>query len=125
MPKSCPKLNCVTCMYADDTTMYSFVENFESNDVEREINCALNKLKLWPKANKLSMNVTKTKCMFFHKRKTLPPINLAISKPKVENVIKFNYLGFMLDECLSWNAHIEMIGNKGVLYPEMPELYFF
>ena len=27
-------------------------------------------------------------------------------------VIKFNYLGFMLDECLSWNAHIEMIGIK-------------
>ena len=36
LPKSCPKLNCI--MYADDTTLYSFVENFESNDVEREIN---------------------------------------------------------------------------------------
>ena len=42
----------------------------------------------------------------------MPPINLAINNAKVENVIKFNYLGFMLDECLSWNAHIEMIGIK-------------
>ena len=99
LPKSCPKLNCI--MYADDTTLYSFVENFESNDVEREINCELDKVNLWLKANKLSLNVTKTKCMFFHKRKTVPPINLSINNAKVKNVIKFNYLGFMLDECLS------------------------
>ena len=87
LPKSCPKLNCI--MYADDTTLYSFVENFESNDVEREINCELDKVNLWLKANKLSLNVTKTKCMFFHKRKILPPINLSINNAKVENVIKF------------------------------------
>ena len=42
----------------------------------------------------------------------MPPINLSINNANVENVIKFNYLGFMLDECLSWNAHIEMIGIK-------------
>ena len=110
LPKTCPKFHCI--MYADDTTLYSFLENFESNDVEREINCELDKVNLWLKANKLSLNVTKTKCMFFHKRKTLPLINLSINNAKVENVIKFNYLGFMLDECLSWNAHIEMIGIK-------------
>ena len=51
------KLNCI--MYVDGTTLYSFLENFESNDVEREINCELNKVNLWPKANKLSLNVTK------------------------------------------------------------------
>ena len=110
LPRTCPKFHCIMC--ADDTTLYSFLENFESNDVEREINCELDKVNLWLKANKLSLNVTKTKCMFFHKRKTLPLINLSINNAKVENVIKFNYLGFMLDECLSWNAHIEMIGIK-------------
>ena len=104
------KINCI--MYADDITLYSFVENFESNDVEREINCELNRVNLWLKANKSSLNVTKTKCMFFHKRKTLPPINLSINNAQIENVIKFNYFGFMLDECLSWNAHVEMIGIK-------------
>ena len=99
LPKSCPKLNCIMC--ADNTTLYSFVENFESNDIEREINCELSKVNLWLKANNLSLNVTKTKCMFFHKRRTLPAINLSINNAKVENVIKFNYLRFMLDECLS------------------------
>ena len=99
LSKTCPKFNCM--MYADHTTLYSFLENFESNDVEREINCELDKVNLWLKANKLSLNVTKTNCMFFHKRKTLPLINLSINNAKVVNVIKFNYLGFMLDECLS------------------------
>ena len=39
-------------------------------------------------------------------------IQLFHTYAKVEHVIKFNYLGFMLDECLSWNAHIEMIEIK-------------
>ena len=64
LPKSCPKLNCT--MYADDTTLYRFLENFDSNIIEREINYELEKVKLCLKANKLSLNVKKTKCMLFH-----------------------------------------------------------
>ena len=52
-------------MYADDTTLYSSLENFDSNNIEREINYELEKVNLWLKANKLSLNVKKTKCMFF------------------------------------------------------------
>ena len=75
LPKTCPKFHCI--MYADDTTLYSFLVNFECNDVEREINFELDKVNVWLKANKLSLNVTKTKGMFFHKRKTMPLINLS------------------------------------------------
>ena len=42
LPKSCPKLNCI--MYADDTTLYSSLENFDSNNIEREINYELEKV---------------------------------------------------------------------------------
>ena len=108
LPKSGPKLNCI--MYADDTTLYSSLENSDSNNIEREINYELEKVNLWLKANKLSLNVKKTKCMFFHKRKTLPHINLSLNDVIIENVPKFNYLGIIIDEHLSWNSHIEMIG---------------
>ena len=47
LPKTCPKFHRI--MYADDTTLYSFLENFVSNDVEREINCELDKVNLWLK----------------------------------------------------------------------------
>ena len=30
----------------------------------------------------------------------------------LERVYKFKYLGVILDPCLSWNEHIEYIGNK-------------
>ena len=56
LPKTCLKFHCI--MYPDDTTLYNFLENFESNDVERGINCELDKVNLWLKANKLSLNVT-------------------------------------------------------------------
>ena len=69
-------------------------------------------MNLWLKANKLSLNVKKTKCMFFHKRKILPHINLSLNDVIIENVPKFNYLGIIIDEHLSWNSHIEMIGLK-------------
>ena len=99
-------------MYADNTTLYSSLENFDSNNIEREINYELEKVNLWLKANKLLLNVKKTKCMFFHTRKTLPHINLSLNNVIMENVPKFNYLGIIIDEHLSWNSHIEMIGLK-------------
>ena len=67
---------------------------------------------LWLKANKLLLNVKKTKSMFFHKQKTLPHINLSINDVIIENVPKINYLGIMIDEHRSWNSYIEMIGLK-------------
>ena len=88
-------------MYADDTTLYSSLKNFDSNNIEREINYKLEKVNLWLKANKLSLNVKRTKCVFFHKRKTLPHINLPINDVIIENVSKLNYLGIMIDEHLS------------------------
>ena len=107
MPKSCPKLNCI--MWADDTTLYYSLNFFYNNNIEREINYELEKVNLWLEANKLSLRVKKTKCMFFDKPKTLPHNNLSINDVIIKNVPKFNYLGIMIDEHLLWNSHIEMI----------------
>ena len=87
LPKSCPKLNCI--MYAQDTTLYSHLKKFDSNNIEREINYELEKVNLCLKANKLSLNVKRTKCMFFHKRKTLPHLNLSINDVNIKNTPKF------------------------------------
>ena len=55
-------------MYADDTTIYFNLDDFPPVNREIEINCELEKVNTWLKLNKLSINVDKTKCMFFHKR---------------------------------------------------------
>ena len=109
LPKSCPKLNCI--MYADDTTLYSSLENFDSNNIEREINYELEKVNLWLKANKLSLNVKKTKCMFFHKRKTLPHINLSLNDVIIVFhiivilVVTTVFVTIVLHNCISHSCH--------------------
>ena len=60
-------------MYADDTTIYFNLEDFPANNREQEINRELEKLNIWFQLNKLTLNVDKTKCMLFHKRRAVPP----------------------------------------------------
>ena len=86
----------------------------------------LSQINDWFLANKLSLNVEKTKYMFFHKRieqenivLKLPLLQLNSNIIKKENSLKF--LGVILDEHLTWKKHIQLIENKvsknvGVLY---------
>ena len=50
-------------MYADDTTLYCNIDQYVNEDV---INVELAKLSEWLEANKLALNISKTKFMFFH-----------------------------------------------------------
>ena len=76
--------------------------------------------------NKLSLNVKKTKYSFFHpaqKSNTIPlrlP-KLEINKNTIERETVSKFLGVILDENLTWKAHINTIKNKisknlGLLY---------
>ena len=109
-------------MYADDTTIYFNLEDFDNLTKETDINRELEKVNIWLKLNKLSLNTQKTKLMLFHrKQKHLDEINFVINGIEIEHVPSFNFLGIMLDENLSWKSHIEMVGNKiskvtGILY---------
>ena len=50
-------------MYAEDNTLYC---NINQNIGEELINAELMNLWEWVGANKLSLNIAKTKCMVFH-----------------------------------------------------------
>ena len=99
-------------MYADDTTIYFNLEDFPANNREQEINRELEKLNIWFQLNKLTLNVDKTKCMLFHKRRAVPPINMSMNNIPIDIVQHFNYLGIILDEHLSWKAHAAMVSGK-------------
>ena len=53
-------------MYADDTTIYFNTEDFPKDNFAKHITTELDKVDVWLKHNKLSLNVEKTKCMTFH-----------------------------------------------------------
>ena len=106
-------------MYADDTTLFCNIDNNVTEDV---INRELFKIYEWLGANKLALNVSKTKFMFFHTRnKSVRYPCLKINDKLIERVTQFNFLGLILESNMSWNLHINHISLKiskaiGILY---------
>ena len=79
------------------------------------INVELQKVYSWLSANKLSLNVTKTKYTIFHsqwKSVSQCKFNLKINDIPIERVYNFNFLGLTLNENLKWDSHINKISNK-------------
>ena len=99
-------------MYADDTTVCFSIEYFKTHSRETAINTEINKVNTWLRLNKLSLNVEKTKCMLFHKRRTPPVINFSINNRDIDRVAQFAFFGVILDENLSWKNDINMISYK-------------
>ena len=91
-------------MYADDTTIYC---NIDQNVSDEVINMELSKVSQWLAANKLPLNVAKTKFMVFHMhQKAVTYPDLYLNGNKIERVTPFNYLGLIPQANLSWNKHI-------------------
>ena len=109
-------------MYADDTTIYFNLEDFDRYNLEQDIANELENITLWLKRNKLSLNVQKTKLMIFHrKQKQINELNILIDGIAIERVESFNFLGLIIDEGLSWKKHTDVVKNKiskvvGILY---------
>ena len=99
-------------MYADDTTISFNLEDFPVINKEESINNELEKLNIWLKLNKLTLNVAKTKSMIFRKRRHITPVNLSINGQPIDSVSQFCFLGIMLDEKLTWKNHTDMVMNK-------------
>ena len=109
-------------MYADDTTLYCNNATFSQNIGEEVINAELSKIWEWLGANKLSLNIAKTKYMVFHtsKRNVIYP-NLKVNNSNIERVTQFNFLGVILHSHMTWNKHINHFSMKiarsiGILY---------
>ena len=98
-------------MYADDTTL--FCDSNGNPADEHVLNTELCKITDWLYANKLSLNVNKTKCMVFHshKKKILYP-KLFIDAIEIECVDCFNFLGLQLNHTLKWNKLLSCVSLK-------------
>jgi hypothetical protein len=69
----------------------------------------------WFSANKLSLNLDKTKYMLFnpHVRNKVTDIpNLKINNKVIERVSKYKFLGVHLDDKINWKEHINHICTK-------------
>ena len=98
-------------IFADDITLFTSINN-QANTVDI-LNDELRKFYNWLIANKLSLNVSKTKAMIFHMPQTkVPNYQLTIAGSHIEFVDHFNFLGITIDNHLSWTYHINLLCAK-------------
>lgn len=107
MPKSCNFFHNI--MYADDTSLSTTLKTFRSNE---DINREIEKVTIWLKLNKLSLNVNKTQLSIYHcKNKRIDPIEMLIDKSQITRVDNFNLLGLTINEHLDWKPHINRVAS--------------
>ena len=100
-------------MYADDTTLYFNLEDFECRNLDNEINSEIEKINLWLKLNKLSLSADETKYMISHtNQRMIPPIGLSINNKLIAQLSTFNFLGIMLDSNMLWTSHTNLVCIK-------------
>ena len=96
-------------MYADDTTLYCNLGDLSENIINNE----LTKVSELLAANKLSLNVKKTKYMMFHtpqKKVTYP--ELKINNILIERVSEFSFLDIIFNSNLKKHPHINYFAKK-------------
>ena len=102
----------ITIHFADDTHL-SYASK-KLSTIESVMNCELKKLTEWLRSKKLSLNSGKSELVIFRSKtkKELDEITIKINKSKHSPVPNVNYLGVVLDEFLSWDAHVNKSCKK-------------
>ena len=103
-------------LYADDTSLSSIIKLFRNGNTSMSINNELLLIYDWLNANKLSLNISKTKYMVFRypqrSASTIPDLNIYINEHRVEKVSTFDFLGLTINETLTWKDHIHKTCSK-------------
>ena len=100
-------------MFADDTNL--FLSNKDINKLFNDLNVELQKISIWFKASKLSLNLTKAKWTLFCSQKKKRLIANDLHMLYIDNfeiVRGTKFLGIFIDENLTWKYHIEHVCNK-------------
>ena len=98
-------------LFADDTFLCA--QNKEANLLEEEVNLELRNVNQWLKANKLTLNIDKSKFIIGSnkKLKSYSP-SIKINGKSMKECDHYKYLGVIIDKNLSWKKHIEYISKK-------------
>ena len=99
-------------LFADDTNLLASHNNL--TDLANITNTELRKISNWLNVNKLSLNLSKTTCMYFsnrHDSRKHDDIDINIDGIPVNKVSNTKFLGIILDESLTWRQHNTYLTN--------------
>ena len=105
--------NGTSLSFADDTSILISGNNAKS--IFEKGNQELDNVDNWLIANKLSLNASKTKCVYFRIVNSKPPpcaINLVIRNKPAKRVSSIRVLATVINENLSWKDHMLSLKNK-------------
>ena len=99
-------------LFADDTMLT--MESDTYTDLQTNVNLEINKVHRWLCANKLTLNITKSKYMIVTNKKkpTEGEFRVKINGVDIEKCSSYKYLGVYIDENLNWKAHVDYICGK-------------
>ena len=94
-------------LFADDSNI--FLSHPDPEQLTQMFNDELKNVSNWIKANKLSLNLDKTSYMLFSNKITTVPNDIILNDSVIQRVRSIKFLGLVIDEKLSWKAHIDNI----------------
>ena len=102
-------------IYADDTVTYFTASNAQEISSTGTFTSELAKVNDLLVNNSLFIHQGKTQCVLFGTGSRLATTNVSVNIDgnELTRVAEYTYLGVLLDELLSWNAHVNYsISNK-------------
>ena len=106
--------NCEPRMYADDTHLTYAGDN--AVNIQLHLNQDLENVHNWLRADKLTLNMTKTEFMHIGSRQRLSTLTesptFAINDFQVGQVTTAKSLGVTIDDRLDWSGHIEKVTKR-------------
>ena len=106
-------VDCKTIMYADDTTLLYKSKN--PNDLSTALTSNIRLVSNWLEANKLTLNIDKTKVMIFGTTYMLDKckdVSLTYDNTLIETVSELKYLGVKFDNTMSWTSHVNYLSKN-------------
>ena len=105
--------HCQTHLYADDTAISMSSTNAEQ--LAADLTEKLHDADRWMCENKLTLNMTKTKAMFFGTHQSIKKtdgVMVTTRDIEIETVGQYKYLGVILDSFLKLDQHVTYVKSK-------------
>ena len=105
--------NCSIQLYADDTVVYFSDDNIDN--IQTKLSNDLHSIYEWMCLNKLTINFDKTVSLLIGSRHMLSrhdKLNICINGTPIQQVDHVKYLGFIVDNKLKWDIHVENLCKK-------------
>ena len=115
-------------LFADDSNLYA--SHKDLHVLISIINRELKIVREWILSNKLTLNISKSHYLIFH-RKRVPVVldPIVMGDQNLERMTNTKFLGVILEENLKWDKHIQFVADKvnkisGLLYLTRHKLSF-